>query len=1211
MSALGVLRWRWLLLLGSLMAAAGVGEARHKGDYLNEVTTGLRTAHVNWAKPYAKGPLKVLFVVPRTVAPREVVELWQRFDVEYEAFTIAHSGLLSFESIPAAAHYDLAVEGTSIEEKTREILSKLNGHYDAFVFANASFDVLPKEAQYRILRQVADGAGLIFTFARYTKLPIFKRPTAEGRESIFSGVPLSGLDFLRQPDVLKALGVKDVSQLPAKLVETFRFKRGRIAVINWGAASSTYYGGHGLTPPEPYGLKWHANYEYYLSLVFKTLLWTVPSKQPRVLLTGLPDDGFGVARPALPKGLPVKLTCKRASGLDGKLLLVVRDRTGAEEFRREVPVSLEEGENALSVELPRLKAGGHFLDLILRSDAGTEVWGSVFFKVESPLAFSKFGPQREFYEKGQTARVSASLSAPAPEGTKVRVTLTDTSGRLYLIEEHPVPAGQRACSFECEMAGARTIASRLHGELVVGEEVVDAADRFLFVPRRASDEFRSILWGGLGCGTTGLGWTAYRQLRKAGFNAILSHPSETGAQERVFALCDLAPVVYSYRIMGGADAKGWRKDHWLRDIEDGCFYNPELQQKVRDVVLGRIAPVIPYGPILYTLGDENYYDYGSGYSPIGQKSFREYLGKQYGTLEALNAAWGTDYAKWADVVLLPDDEAKKRGLWPMVHEHMAFNETEYADYHHFLADAIRGADPHARVGAEGSRPGDLEKTIDGLDLWGPYAEKRGNELLRSLAPARLVRGNWWGGYVGSHGGRAGAFILWGQLFKGAVNTSLFFSAIGGEGMLRTELSQAGYFQDMLPELREIYGGIGQLIAASRVADDGIAVRWSQASEHSALLFGELGSPKHSQGNLLGLLDRCGYGYRYVTTKMIEDGELRKGGYRVLFLACSQAVSDGEAEEIRRFVEGAGTVIADVAPGIMDGHCKPLWRGAEGGAWSGQLDGLFGIARTGAPAQKRVEGGLSVRFGEDELSLSQFPFQMDASVGTAKQGALARVDAIPLFITNAVGRGRAVFLNFPFPNPQHPDGPKFMTALLRGVGLKQYCELLNGDGYFFRRFQNGALTLVGVLRQTQAAGDAVLKLAQPDYVYDVRAGKLLGKVASVKISRDGQRARLFSVLTSPTEKLTVDVGHKCRRGEIAGARLRISTGGVDARGRMVRVQLFGPRNVEALPYRSYVTLSGNQAELTVPLALSDAPGTWTLVATDVATGVSARASLVVE
>ena len=1209
-----------LVIIVSLLSNAAFS-ARHNGDYLNKVTTKLQTPHVKWAKPYARGKLKVLFVVPRTVAPREIVELWQRFDVEFETFTIAHSGLLSFESDAGAAPYDLAVEGTSIEEKTDEIVSKLNRDYDAFVFANASFDVLPKEAQYKILRRVADGAGLLFTYGRHTQLPIFNKPTPEDREQILSGVPLAGLDFFNAPNTLKTFGVQKVSELPAKMVECYRFKQGRIAVLNFGMGSSTYYGGHGLTPPERYSLNWHANYEYYLSLVFKALFWTVPSKQPQIIFPFLPTDGLRLKPEPRPKSISLLFRCTKSGGFKGKLLAMVRDKTNAEEFRQTLSVNLKEGDNWLAVQLPPLKAGGHFLDLIVRSDAGTEEWGSVFFVVNSPLAFSEFRAEKEFYEKGEAARVTASLSSPAPPKAKLRVSLTDTAGRLYYRQEVSVPVGQKQITFACKLDNARTIVSRLHGELIVGNEVVDAKDLFVFVPRRSSDEFRSVLWG-LGL-NTGLGWLANQQLRHAGFNAILAHPSSDASQERVFALCDLPLVSYSYRIMGGVDDKGWRKDHWLRDVADGCFYNPELQQKAKQVVLDRIRPVIPYGPTLYTLGDENYYDYKSGFSPIGQLAFREYLKKHYGTLESLNKEWGTRYTDWSQIELLPREEALKRGLWQMVHEHMSFCETEYADYHHFLSDAIKSVDRFARVGAEGSEPGDLEKTIAGLEIWGPYADKRGNELLRSLASekrsadilsaggqdarATLVRGNWWGGYVGSHGARAGAAILWNQLFSGAVNTSLFFAAIGSEGLFATDLSFAEYFEKMLPDLREIHGGIGQLVAASEVPHDGIAVHWSQANEHAATLFSALGSPTQSQGNLLGLLDRCGFGYQYITTRMIANGELQKGKYRVLFLACSQAISDKEAQAIHEFVASGGTVIADVATGIMDGHCKRLWGTKDEGreTWKGQLDDVFGITRTGEPKLKQATTNVTV----SNASLSDFPFRLDASV--ASQQASASVDGVPTFVVNWLGKGRVVFLNFPFPNPEHPQGTAFLKSLLAGAGMKPSCELLSGKGYAFRRFQNGELTLIGVVRELETAGDATLKLSQPAYVYDVRAGKLLGKVASISIPKDGQRARLFAVLSASTKRLSVQVGKQYHRGEVMRARLRLETGNVKPTGRIVRVKLLRPDGVEAMAYRSYVTLQSAEAEVTIPFAFNDPAGTWTFIATDVATGVSGKVSFVLQ
>jgi hypothetical protein len=931
----------------------------------------------------------------------------------------------------------------------------------------------------------------------------------------------------------------------------------------------------------------------------------VPAKQPQVWFGPSLSEGAHFDRAGQIPRLPVELNSAKA--LQVTIETDVRDRTNAPEFATKQAVALQAGATKLGVELPRLKAGGHFAHVIVRSNAGIENWATVGFVVDSALSLTAFGAESEFHEKGEPATVSATLSQGAPAGAKLRISLADTAGRVYLKQDAPFPVGQTAASLQVSLDGACTIASKLHGELIVGDEVLDARDQFLFVPRRTSDQFRTVLWGGVGCGNTGLGWLAYQSLRRAGFNAILAHPSADGSQERSFALNDFPLVSYSYRIMGSADDKGWRKDQWVKDVEDGCFYNPELQQKAKESCVGRTRPAIPYGPTLYSLGDENYYDYESGFSLIGQQAFREYLKRHYASLEELNRVWGTQYKDWAEVQLLKREDALKQNLWPLIHEHMGFNETEYADYHHFLVAALKEADPHARVGAEGSMPGDLEKTLEGMDIWGPYSDKLGNELLRSLAKPDVVRGNWWGGYVGSHGGRAGALPLWKQLLGGAVNTSLYFAAIGSEGMLATDLSYADFFEQTLPELREIYGGIGQLVSSAEVPGDGIAVLWSQATEHSATLFGSLGSPSASHGNLLGLLDGAGFSYRYVTTRMVEAGALKQG-YGVLFLPASQAISDAEAQAIRDFASAGGTVIADTACGLMDGHCRPLWMNAPG-AWHGQLDDLFGLTRNGEPKPVSATGAVSVTLEGSALQLTDFPFRMDASL-SGTTGALGQVGEQPVFIARAVGRGRAILLGFPFPTPEHPQGVALVRGMLAGAGLTPACELTDPRGYFFRRFRQGDLTLTGVVRLTETAGDTTLKLPEPAYLYDVRAGKALGKTDSVALARKDPAVRLFAALPAPVGKVTVQAPAEAKRGETVTVRARLDSGAAKPAGRLLRMEALRPDGEECLAYRAFVTLSTCDAATKVPLALNDPVGAWTLVATDVATGASGKGTVTV-
>jgi hypothetical protein len=410
---------------------------------------------------------------------------------------------------------------------------------------------------------------------------------------------------------------------------------------------------------------------------------------------------------------------------------------------------------------------------------------------------------------------------------------------------------------------------------------------------------------------------------------------------------------------------------------------------------------------------------------------------------------------------------------------------------------------------------------------------------------------------------------------------------------------------MLPDLREIYGGTGQLLAASTVQDDGLAIHWSQASEHASKMFSAVGNPAASQGNLMGLLDRSGLGYRLITTWLIEGGALGQGGVRVLFLPCSQAISNGEAAAIKAFVAGGGTLVADVGPGSMDGNCKALWKG--GPQWQGQLDDLLGITRQGDPQTKSATASLSVKVGSSALSLKDFAVRADRSVVGA--GAAA-VEGAPVLLACSAGKGKVVFLNFPFPNPEHPDAVGFLRSLLAEMGVKPAAELTDSRGYLMRRFRNGALQLIGVVREAETAQDTALKLARPAVVYDTRAGKLLGKVDTIALPTSGPKNRVFAILPQQAGAVVVQAPAAAQRGQAVTVKISFAAAGADPAGRILRLQALQPNGQEAMAYRMYLTLKTADVAHSLPWAYNDAPGGWTVKVTDVATGASGSAKIAV-
>jgi len=1215
------------LFASFLLAVAAPGWARHEGEYLHQVSTELATPCVPFAQPYAQGPLKVLFLAPRTFCAREIVELWQRFDLEFEAVTFAHSSALAATDV-----WENAVLGGTPEEKLAELRTKLEKPYDAIVLGNVAFDAIPIECQYTILRRVSEGTGLLLAYNLGSRLNLWKKPAQEGREDLLTGVPWSGLDLVQTPEFQREVGVSTPESLPEKLVGTYHFHQGRIVTLNWPGGGSTWYGGSSLTPREMWSLHWDANYDHYLALVAQALLWAAPRKAPRVIWTSFPPDGAEMARAQLP-GEPWRVGLRTPEeAMAGELRITIRSHDNRPEFEKHIATLVPPTGVEVPIPLPRLPCGGHYLDLAFVSPQGVEQWGAAFFRVTDAVRLAECVAEPECVERGKPITGRVTLTAPATEGMAVRFELVDTFGRLIGQKEVPLRAGQTEASISFDSRAVLSIAQILSAELWAGEpeygsrgerrneesplhphagSLVERASAFVFVPRRHTEEFPMTLWGA--GGRSGLGMIVNRQYRSVGFNAILAHPSPDGLDERMQAIANLAPVPYSYRIMIDTGPDGTAQDGWLRDVADGTIANLELRQAAKATVLERLKNVVRYGPPYYTLGDENYFTYYPKFSASDLAAFRQFLQREYRDLQDLNDHWGTDFADWNAVEPVPDAQAAREGRFAAIHDRKSYLESQYAFYHEWLREAIRSADPGARVGAEGSVPGDLEKTIANLEVWSPYMDRRGDVLLLSLAKPGLVRGMWWGGYVLWRPTRHDALVLWDQLLRGAANCNFFYCSQGSEGVMAPAMNWARYFQAMLPGFEELRSGIGQMLAESELADDGVYIHYSMANVHAAGLCTPFGSCEAAQDVVFNLLDELCLNYRFITRKQIEAGELLRRGVKLLLLPGAQCLSDAEAAEIRRFVEAGGMALADVDVGTRDEHLKERAQGV--------LDDLFGITREGPkqPVETALDLALDLGGGPSHRAKGEalLPFvARQALVDASVKGASALGRAAggqPVFFLRPVGRGTAVLLNFDLPRAvgtQPPEARKnaarLLGALAARAGVRPTFTVDTTEPLQARMLTRGRVRYLGIWHLYPTEGGATVRLAEPAFVYDVRRGQALGRTGLISIPDGRDWPRLYALLPAGGTALRMAVDSPTRLGRPVTVKLTLE--GPAPEGRVIRLRVFGPDGRERECYRRYPRLPGPSLALAIPLALNDPAGKWTLRARDVATGATAEANL---
>lgn len=1205
--AIRVVQGGLIALVALLSTSVNFGAAfaqRLPGDYMNEMWTGYTTPHIPWAKPYSCGKIKAFFIAPFTAA-REVAELAQRLDLE-----VFGEATISERSLGATDIYNAQVQGTSPQEKAMALRRKLAQRYDVIVLANFDYALLPIDVQYRIAEQVTEGTGLVLVYKRNPRHEFFRHPDESGRQFICSGIPFGGLSFYRDVFIPKAK-LSSLEQIGEKLVGAYRLKSGRVVQIDFGIQSDATYGGFCLTPREPFTFQSQAQYEYHQMLVINAIVWTAKREPPTSI--EMPEIcRTPVERLSLPRN--AKLIIKSSLQAEAKVIVTIRNAWGEEEQRSVIKLNLQRGNNEVSVTVPRLCGGGHYFDVRVIGASGALGWASFWLDVKPEVAIAELKMDKLSYERNEKATGTVRLSSsPSGKDWFIAIHLLDNYQRLYARHLIKLRRGDLQANFGVPLTNAISIAGRCRAILMAGKEPVDQAEKIFFVPKRQLEVFPTLLWGtfpGI------LGHWLHEQIRKAGFNTILLphyyrpwEESENYERRLISAVSmdDMLSVPYTTHIT-----------QWS-SLGDDATYERRLGEFLKTAQF-----FAPYGPLVYSLGDENSIPENAGFEDADRRGFISYLKREYGTVEALNKVWGTNFASFEEATPIRLSEAREKRHFAQYHDTETYREELYARWHHWLNKVYKSVDPYAKVGSEGSEPGDLEKTIHGLEFWGPYRDPVYQTLLRSLAPRSLIRGSWFGGYVFARRDLGGLQrFLWDTFLDGS-NLFQIYCCYTCETIFNNDLTFGYWANAFLPDLREIVDGIGQLQMASEHDNDPIAIYHSQASVHASSVHSPFGVSRHLEHlSAIALIsDACFQPY-YITSTQVKRGILMaKGAPKLLFLAYEQAISDEEVKAIQKFVENGGVVVADVIPAIMDGRCVLRSNSA--------LDELFGVSRVGglcAPTKALLSvRKQSLAMGKRSLNIAELDgleVVVDRAVNATTGKPLGMAGDAPAIIVNAVGKGMAILLNFAIAHYRNFEIAKrrWLRDLFANVallaGLSPFCRVLSNGGEAMidcriSRFKRGSIVTVGILapRPSPNAKDVQAKLliSEPAHIYDQRSGNYLGFSRSANLTISPTSARMLSLLPYKVTGLKISGDAKVFAGSAAKLAISLQSFGEAApEGHIYRLRIQNPKGEDVWHYaRTLRTdgISSKPAFISLPFAYNDQAGTWTVTVRDVATGVRA-------
>ena len=1146
------------------------------------INNAYETPHVKWAVPYAGGAIDALVLAPQW-SQRETVELAQRLSLNYTAWM---SETFTQMTTPAASDPAFAFFQPPPAVVYRQLRECVGEDYDVIIVGKLNWTMMPGEQRLALLEKVSGGTGLVYVNPpsgnKELHIVFGGRQVPEGREFISAAVPIAELPgFTDKP--------------ADRLIKTSMFDKGRVVVLDYGEEIpakntrgwpcltrqwDTSDTKTGYVSPDQVPEIALVPYEYYQALVARAVIWA--SKRTPETRIGEIQLGEKITWPASADEAKVALNGD-PSGKSYRAAVRSR-RDYAHVYILPSPRAGKE----TTLSLPNLPAGAYFLDVWLMTADGKQVvdWSSRAFSVVADVSIEGMTLDNKSYNPGDPIGGRAKLSRALADDEHLAVELWDNYGRK--LQEHKPTLKGTEIEFSCSPIRPLTILHRVR--LKVFKQSSDLAWQEVNFPIRARlgwDDFNEVTW----CAAENQ-FITHAMLRKLGEqdqSGAIDVGWRGATHARNVAAANLAAVPYT----AGFGHFGNYKDHVVPTLsgvraKGGCMSNPLTLKAVDEWGATQSDIYGPYGPLAWTHGDESFYagDPDVCWSDTCLKAFREYLREVYSDVSALNRQWNTSYTDWSEVKPITYEQAKKTGHYAPWVEHRLSAGRVFARLYGRTGQALSENDPGARPGFDG--PQALPLANGGIN-WYVLKDHAGilqdyiynsesMEIFRSFATPKHLSGMWYGTYgltwqIGPNTVEFHHFFPWYSMFHGLNST--WFWTMGAPGPLSgyaPDLTNLPFFDASRQSLKEIRSGIFKLFGAGRRANDGIAIHYSEVSRIADSLHSD---DKRSRAWMESLADvnhaieDSGLQYEYVSHEGIARDELRKGQFRVLIMPHSRAVSAAEAQAIRQFVQDGGLLIADIMPGVLNGH--------------------------GAKQQQSLLADL-------------FPKTDPGSVTIVGKGKTV------LLGDSLAGYGYASYRNMQgWRTPE--DRWQILAKLLEEhAGVMPTVRISHrGDGDMppteIVRFEAGNAEFVGLLRNyflyDNTSYPVNVRFAGKSHVYDMRAGKYLGFRDSLTTELSYQ-AHVYARLPYQVESILLDVPAVMDRKTPSVVKIALKTSSdKPVSGHAFQMQVLSPNGNELPWYTRKIIAAGADAELEIPWALNDAPGRYTVVVRDVASGVTAE------
>lgn len=1169
-----------------IMAAAGHASDAAKRIYEVVQAAPVVSHVIPWAKPLDGGGVRVVLIAPAG-GMRDAAELGERLECDVT-------------EVPLPSRSGEGLDAAAWTETLRDALSK---PADILLIGNVEAKALPEEAQEVIVGHVLGGVGLVLSNVLLDAGPLDTyladlAPAAE-EKSLLTGVgdaPLQG------------------DKPMAAYFHAVTGENVRVGVLDCpGDPPQT----HALLPPPPDGeFLAYAWREDAWSLLLRAIRWAA-KRDGEALIAGMADASpEGPNEEEIPPDLPAEFVQSMRDSSFNLPLHPISVTLGAPaprameavfQLRRQgearaaytTTVRVAKGATAFGTQL-LVNAGDFSVDCFLHGRKGVADWWTLpihvdgWPEVESPSAEKTFllpndvlriavrvrpvfGASREGTLYARALDASGALLAEDTAGVdsnggtvSLRLTFTDLLAQMVVVELYGFEGAPRRFA-QVEMASSRATVLRFPVRQLRRaprfEIVLGAPEQDEFNARWYLDQWRAR--GGGTLYTSG-GGTAVARAAELGLSLLPGlaayAPESLGDQSRP-ALSDM-----NYLERESARIKEELAAYWAGG---GGAY-------------GLGWPAYAANPP----GEEN-----PDQTPVSIDAFRLWLERQYGAVNALDAAWGASWPSFDDVMPPDLETCKKIGRPAPWMNWRAFADDAFAVALRRARDTVRtldvsGAtgfvslpDSDARRGYDWARLADVTDFVvvpEGLgapEKWRAYRKQAvwGGLAIREIADE--AEGRWlaW---------RALLEQMPGVWLDGAVPNAL--AAIGEQPMQGDGGLLPGHAA-LAHTVRAIQEVAGPLVLAAGRAQSGIAVLDSRASRLASEVDAQFGPFMASQAAWTALLRRAGFDFSFVTPEQAVKGALEP--YRVVILPMTYALDTLEAAAIAKFAQGGGALLADVTPGLYG----TLGARAE----SPLLDVWFGVTHEGWPTAV-------------ETQLEGRAVLADAALRAA--GAEPAVPGeVPLHFAIETEAQRGLMLGYAPPREAGPWDAA-VEAFLVAHGCAKAVELESGskgsEHLLRARFRYGQAEILALLAAADAPGkvEAEVALSEAVRVYDLVARTPASRQKKMTVKLHAGEAALLSLLPYEVSELRIEGGAIVQQGKrldfVCQVHTRAQKGkDSDPGDHLLRVTLGIQGSEPIAEYTQIITAEHGTGSGFIPIMQGQAPGYYQIRVEDLLSGVS--------